>query len=102
MVQRGASPRAAALAYGIGQHHIRRLIREGPARRFALRKASSICGESRRSTCQIIANRSEAIFCPPQAASFGDCGRVWLRLLHGTPPDPTFGDRSNNFLANSA
>ncbi len=29
MVQRGASPRAAATAYGIGQHHIRRLIREG-------------------------------------------------------------------------
>lgn len=29
MQQRGASPRAAALAFGIGQHHIRRLIREG-------------------------------------------------------------------------
>ncbi len=29
MTQRGASPRAAATAYGIGQHHIRRLIREG-------------------------------------------------------------------------
>jgi hypothetical protein len=29
MVQRGASPRAAAISYGIGQHHIRRLIREG-------------------------------------------------------------------------
>ena len=29
MVQRGASPRAAATAYGIGQHHMRRLIREG-------------------------------------------------------------------------
>ena len=29
MTQRGASPRATALAYGIGQHHIRRLIREG-------------------------------------------------------------------------
>jgi hypothetical protein len=29
MQTRGASPRAAATAYGIGQHHIRRLIREG-------------------------------------------------------------------------
>lgn len=29
MIQRGASPRAAATAYGIGQHHMRRLIREG-------------------------------------------------------------------------
>lgn len=29
MVQRGASPRAAAISYGLGQHHIRRLIREG-------------------------------------------------------------------------
>ena len=28
MVQRGASPRAAATAYGIGHHHMRRLIRE--------------------------------------------------------------------------
>jgi hypothetical protein len=29
MTQRGASPRAAASAYGIGQHHLRRMIREG-------------------------------------------------------------------------
>ncbi len=29
MQTRGASPRAAATAYGIGQHHFRRLIREG-------------------------------------------------------------------------
>lgn len=29
MTQRGASPRDAAMAYGIGQHHMRRLIREG-------------------------------------------------------------------------
>jgi hypothetical protein len=29
MTQRGASPRAAATAYGIGQHHMRRLIAEG-------------------------------------------------------------------------
>ena len=29
MTQRGASPRAAATAFGIGQHHLRRLIREG-------------------------------------------------------------------------
>jgi hypothetical protein len=29
MTQRGASPRAAAAAYGLGQHHMRRLIREG-------------------------------------------------------------------------
>jgi hypothetical protein len=29
MTQRGASPRAAAAAYGLGQHHLRRLIREG-------------------------------------------------------------------------
>jgi hypothetical protein len=29
MQTRGASPRAAATAYGIGQHHMRRLIREG-------------------------------------------------------------------------
>lgn len=29
MTQRGASPRAAAAAFGLGQHHLRRLIREG-------------------------------------------------------------------------
>ena len=29
MQTRGASPRAAARSYGIGQHHMRRLIREG-------------------------------------------------------------------------
>lgn len=29
METRGASPRAAARSYGIGQHHLRRLIREG-------------------------------------------------------------------------
>lgn len=29
MTQRGASPRAAAISYGIGQHHMRRLIAEG-------------------------------------------------------------------------
>jgi len=29
MTQRGASPRAAATAFGLGQHHLRRLIREG-------------------------------------------------------------------------
>jgi hypothetical protein len=29
METRGASPRAAAISFGIGQHHLRRLIREG-------------------------------------------------------------------------
>jgi hypothetical protein len=29
MQMRGASPRAAAISYGLGQHHLRKLIREG-------------------------------------------------------------------------
>jgi hypothetical protein len=42
MVQRGASPRAAATAYGIGQHHMRRLIREGAVTPRALGRRSIV------------------------------------------------------------
>ena len=42
MVQRGASPRAAATAYGIGQHHMRRLIREGSVTPRAIGRRSIV------------------------------------------------------------
>jgi hypothetical protein len=42
MVQRGASPRAAATAYGIGQHHMRRLIREGAVTPRAIGRRSIV------------------------------------------------------------
>ena len=42
MVQRGASPRAAATAYGIGQHHMRRLIREGSVTPRAIGRRSAV------------------------------------------------------------
>ena len=42
MTQRGASPRAAASAYGIGQHHLRRLIREGRVTPHAVGRRSII------------------------------------------------------------
>jgi hypothetical protein len=42
MVQRGASPRAAAISYGIGQHHMRRLIREGAVTPRAIGRRSIV------------------------------------------------------------
>jgi hypothetical protein len=42
MTQRGASPRAAATAYGIGQHHMRRLIREGSVTPRAIGRRSIV------------------------------------------------------------
>jgi hypothetical protein len=42
MTQRGASPRAAAAAYGLGQHHMRRLIREGTVTPRAVGRRSII------------------------------------------------------------
>jgi hypothetical protein len=42
MTQRGASPRAAASAYGLGQHHLRRLIREGSVTPRAVGRRSII------------------------------------------------------------
>ena len=42
MTQRGASPRAAAAAYGLGQHHLRRLIREGAVTPRAVGRRSII------------------------------------------------------------
>ena len=39
METRGASPRAAAISFGIGQHHLRRLIREGAVKEKARRSA---------------------------------------------------------------
>jgi hypothetical protein len=42
MTQRGASPRAAATAFGIGQHHLRRLIREGAVTPRAVGRRSII------------------------------------------------------------
>lgn len=42
MQMRGASPRAAAISYGIGQHHLRRLIREGAITPRAIGRRSII------------------------------------------------------------
>jgi len=42
MQTRGASPRAAAAAYGLGQHHLRRLIREGAVTPRAVGRRSII------------------------------------------------------------
>jgi hypothetical protein len=42
METRGASPRAAARSYGIGQHHLRRLIREGAVTPRAVGRRSII------------------------------------------------------------
>jgi len=42
MQTRGASPRAAATAYGIGQHHLRRLIREGAVTPRAIGRRSIV------------------------------------------------------------
>jgi hypothetical protein len=42
MTQRGASPRATASLYGIGQHHMRRLIREGTVTPRAVGRRSII------------------------------------------------------------
>jgi hypothetical protein len=42
MQMRGASPRAAAISYGIGQHHLRRLIREGAVTPRAIGRRSII------------------------------------------------------------
>jgi hypothetical protein len=39
---RGASPRAAAISYGIGQHHMRRLIREGAVTPRAIGRRSIV------------------------------------------------------------
>ena len=42
MTQRGASPRAAARAYGLSDYHIRRLIRDGAVTPRALGRRSII------------------------------------------------------------
>ena len=42
METRGASPRAAAISFGIGQHHLRQLIREGAVKEKARRQRASI------------------------------------------------------------
>lgn len=42
MTQRGASPRAAARAYGLSDHHIRRLIRAGAVTPRAVGRRSII------------------------------------------------------------
>jgi hypothetical protein len=42
MQMRGASPRAAAISYGIGQHHMRRLIREGAVTPRAIGRRSIV------------------------------------------------------------
>jgi hypothetical protein len=42
MTQRGASPRVAAISYGIGQHQLRRLIREGAIVPHAIGRRSII------------------------------------------------------------
>jgi hypothetical protein len=42
MTQRGASPRVAAACYGIGQHQLRRLIREGAVVPHAVGRRSII------------------------------------------------------------